>query len=254
MKREVRQRCGFGCVLCGLPLYHYDHMNEYSVVKEHEAENLTLLCAQHHDEKTKGLLPLAKVQAANADPFNLRAGASRPHYLHYSGNRAVVALGSNEFTSDGGDFVAVLVDGVPLIYFRFESEQALLTVQLFDDFNQPLLQIVDNELVYSVSTWDVEFVGTTLTIRAASRDIFLVVKFCAPDRLEIIRGRLLLNGVRILIQNGIVTVGDSLMMVGSRAVNCAAGLNVGHDPTNMPSGYRVVHVNRYATHQPAATS
>ncbi len=26
IQREVRQRCGFGCVICGLPLYDYDHI------------------------------------------------------------------------------------------------------------------------------------------------------------------------------------------------------------------------------------
>ena len=26
IQREVRQRCGFGCVVCGLPLYEYDHL------------------------------------------------------------------------------------------------------------------------------------------------------------------------------------------------------------------------------------
>jgi 5-methylcytosine-specific restriction endonuclease McrA len=35
VKREVRQRCGFGCVICGLPIYEYDHLVPYAQVLSH---------------------------------------------------------------------------------------------------------------------------------------------------------------------------------------------------------------------------
>ena len=57
IQREVRQRCGFGCVICGMPLYEYEHMKEWAIVREHVADDITLLCDQHHREKTSGLLP-----------------------------------------------------------------------------------------------------------------------------------------------------------------------------------------------------
>jgi hypothetical protein len=44
MKREIRQRCGFGCVLCGIRIYQYDHIIDYAQVQEHTADNITLLC------------------------------------------------------------------------------------------------------------------------------------------------------------------------------------------------------------------
>ncbi|NKR48795.1 cell division protein [Rhodococcus hoagii] len=252
IKRAVRQRCGFGCVICGIPLYDYDHMVEYSVVKEHEAENLTLLCKQHHDEKTKGLLPLEVVLKADADPFNLRAGVTSPYALHYAGDVASVALGSNEFTATGHHFAAVLIDGIPIIYFRFEDGQYLLTVQLFDEFNEPVLIIRDNELVHSVTPWDVEFIQTRMIIRGGRGDIFLELRFRPPGRLEIPRGRLLLNGVRILIQNESVLVGESLWMIGGRTESSPAGISVGYDPNNIPAGRRVHHVNRYTAHNAAS--
>lgn len=31
IQREVRQRCGFGCVICGMPLYEYEHMEEWAL-------------------------------------------------------------------------------------------------------------------------------------------------------------------------------------------------------------------------------
>jgi 5-methylcytosine-specific restriction endonuclease McrA len=75
IKREVRQRCGFGCVICGSPIYEYEHMVEWCKTHHHRADELTLLCSQHHAEKTKRLLPEEKVKAANNNPYNLARGA-----------------------------------------------------------------------------------------------------------------------------------------------------------------------------------
>lgn len=84
IQREVRQRCGFGCVICGLPLYEYEHMEEWAIVKRHVADEITLLCDQHHREKTGGLLPVEVVRAANKSPFNLKEGNSKPYNLHFA--------------------------------------------------------------------------------------------------------------------------------------------------------------------------
>jgi len=78
IKREVRQRCGFGCVICGAPIYEYDHIIDWSIVKKHEAKNITLLCPQHHTEKTKGLLTREQVANSNMNPFSLQKGKVSP--------------------------------------------------------------------------------------------------------------------------------------------------------------------------------
>ncbi len=53
IQREVRKRCGFGCVLCGLPLYEYEHMEEWAQVKRHIADEITLLCDCFDPYKTR---------------------------------------------------------------------------------------------------------------------------------------------------------------------------------------------------------
>src|SRR5262245_53494220 len=85
VQREVRQRCGFGCVVCGLPFYHYDHMEDWSITQTHDPANVTLLCHKHHGEKTNGLLPLREVKKANDNPHNKRQGVSTPYDLHFTG-------------------------------------------------------------------------------------------------------------------------------------------------------------------------
>ena len=52
LKREVRQRCGFGCVICGYPIYEYDHILGWAKVKRHLTMKITILCDQHTKAKT----------------------------------------------------------------------------------------------------------------------------------------------------------------------------------------------------------
>jgi len=52
VKRTIRQRCGFGCVICGLPIYEYDHIFGYKNETGHIVEEITLLCDHHHKLKT----------------------------------------------------------------------------------------------------------------------------------------------------------------------------------------------------------
>jgi trigger factor len=139
IQREIRQRCGFGCVICGLPLYEYEHLLGSANLRRHVAEEITLLCDQHHREKTAGLLPIEKMIKANNTPYNLREGVSKPYDLHYSGEECEVVIGSNVFsTRDGGygtTLVPVSVDGTPLLGFILGDGHLLLNVNIFAEYN-----------------------------------------------------------------------------------------------------------------------
>lgn len=212
IKRKVRQRCGFGCVICGIPLYHYDHIVPWSDVKKHEADNIVLLCAQHHDEKTRGLLPVARVIQANEAPANLATGVSTPHLLYYDGNHCEAVIGSNVHVwpkmHDGQLVTPILIDDTPIVSFLVEDGHLLLTVQLFDEDNELLLKVLDNELVFSTEEWDVEFVGRKLTVRSAPRDIFVSMTFKTPSSIVIDSARIRRNGLKIRIQPSCVIVGE----------------------------------------------
>lgn len=235
IQREVRQRCGFGCVICGMPLYEYEHMEEWAQVQRHVAEELTLLCDQHHREKTGGLLPKEAVREANANPFNLREGVSKPYALHFSGKEAEVVVGGNSFTCQDGGYgtvmVPVSVDGTPLIGFILADGHLLLNLVIFDEFNQPVLHIKNNQLLYSVAPWDIQLVGTTLTVREGHRKILIEIDFCPPNKVVINRGRLLRNGVEILIRpSNILITNNAAVISGCSAHNCHGGLIIGaHD-------------------------
>jgi hypothetical protein len=96
VKREVRQRCGFGCVICGKPLYDYDHKLGFSKVRRHVAEQITLLCPTHHADECLMVAggPL-HWRMSLPNPVGI-FGRSHPILGSDSGHRLYHATGVNE--------------------------------------------------------------------------------------------------------------------------------------------------------------
>lgn len=215
MKREVRQRCGFGCVICGMPLYTYEHMLGYANVHRDVAQEFTLLCYQHQYERTHGLLPVENVIRADKTPYNLQKGVSKPYTLHYDGLDCIVDIGANvfDFHDEGNstEFVALAFDDDSLVSFKLEHGQWLLSLQAFDQHDELLLKIIDNELAYSTIPWDIELVGRNLVIREAKRNILIDILFEPPSKIKIQSGHLMHNGIEIEIKP------DYLLVVNTRS-------------------------------------
>lgn len=250
IQREVRQRCGFGCVICGMPLYEYEHMEEWAVVKRHVAEEITLLCDQHHREKTGGLLPIEAVREANDNPLNLRDGVSKPYDLHFSGKTAEIEIGSNSFTCEdkgyGTQMIPISVDGTPLIGLMLADGHLLLNLIIFDEFNAPVLHIKNNQLYYSTDPWDIQLIGTKLIVREAHRKILIEIIFSPPDKVVINRGRFLRNGVEILVRpTNILVTNNSCIISKTRAHNCNGGLIIGHHENSIGGFFALEGVPRY---------
>ncbi|MGW2283936.1 hypothetical protein [Streptomyces phaeochromogenes] len=202
IKRQIRQRCGFGCVICGLPLYEYEHMREWSIAKEHDPDEMTILCPTHHAEKTRGLLPVEDVLAANRRPRNLRFGLSEAFPLRYSGDSCLVNLGSNRIVHDfSRDAIvpALTIRGCPVIRIKREDGRLLLSLRIFDRQGRLLLDINENELLFSIDSWDVELVGKRLTIRKGLRVILAQVDFYAPSAIVINRGNFSYDGFEVQV-------------------------------------------------------
>lgn len=108
-----------------------------------------------------------------------------------------------------------------------------LTFVIYDEFNQRALHIKNNQIYYSVGIWDIQLVGTKLTIREAQRKILIEIIFQPPNKVIIERGRFLLNGVEIIIRPDsifITNTRDTLRENTARNVNF--GLVVGESNTD----------------------
>lgn len=248
-KRSVRQRCGFGCVICGLPLYEYDHVTPLAEGGIDEAGNITLLCSMHHAMKTRGLLSARVVTDANAAPKNRQAGRSAPFGVLDGVDRIEVRCGSNRFYSKGPQFVPFVVDGRALIAVELQGECALLYLWAFDRSNRLALEVVQNEVVHMVDAWDITFRGPVLQIRSAPRDILIRVRFDPAGIVTVEKATLYYNGVGIGVTSEGVTIGG-LRLRGSEFEG-TLGVVVGDMPPDI--GGAAIHlpvVDRYDYESP----
>jgi len=241
-----------------MPLYEYEHMLGWATVKRHEAEEITLLCDQHHREATSGLLPAEDVRKANLDPFNLRSGVSRPYDLHYSGDRCETLLGSSvsfafQPKSFPAETVSVAIDATPLLGFTLDEGHLFLHLQVFDEMNERVLSIVENQLVYSVAPWDITLVGRNLVIRSAPGEILVDIKFDTPNRIVVQRGRFLLNGAELLLTPDYVLLTNHARLISEVHVEGPRfGLVVGAGNIGGGAAVPMPEVSRYGFDRAAA--
>lgn len=204
IKREIRQRCGFGCVVCGIPLYDYDHIEQFSEVNEHKAENLTLLCSMHHREKTNGLLSISQVREANLAPYNVVKGVSSPYRLNMEGSNFELTMGKCKLMIDNlnpqNDFIIpFLIDNHKLISFEIIDGRLFFNLVILNNDGELLLKVEENEMIYNSEQWDVEFVGTRMKLREGSRKIVLDMEFKIPNQVLIHYGEFYYKNHQIIV-------------------------------------------------------
>lgn len=231
VRREIRTRCGFGCVICGLAYYDYEHFDpDFKDAKEHKAEGMTLLCMQCNQKRARGTLSAATVARANAHPKCKQQG--------FASELFDFGLEPIEVKFAGASFVdcgtLIQVRGVDLLSFKPPAEPGspfLLSGLLSDATGATTLRIVDNEWFAGDENWDVEVVGPLITIRRGVGDIALQVRVMPPHALVIERVDMQCEGVFIKGEGDILKFsGDGLNWNTLQSVSmssCRIGIRIG---------------------------
>lgn len=239
-------------MICGIPLYEYDHIHDWAKTHRHLADELTLLCDFHHKQKTLTLLTTEQVEAANADPYNIRHAVSAPFGLNFTPSDDVhVILGGDRFALPT-DLFPVVVDNQPLIGFVRADDGLALHLHLRDRFNNTVLAVSNNELMLRTDAWDVEFTGGTLTLREAARRILLRIAFEPPNRVTISRAQLMCNGVLIDVTAKGVNLNRNEVHFEGNWWRTRVGLTVGYCPDfRAPMDFLRQQVDRYVVDVPS---
>ncbi len=203
--RQVRQRCGFGCVICGSGIYQYEHFNPpFMDCRHHSAEGITLLCGSHHDEKERGFLPLEKIEIANQSPFCKKQGFKNQLYLNEDCPR--LFLGSNEFF---GYKDVILIEEFSLLRIdppEFENSPFRLSGHFFNENGEELLSIKQNEWRGNPDCWDATTEGGIITIKTRGEQVKTLVKISVneqPKKILISELDMFYQGFKFIINNGI---------------------------------------------------
>jgi hypothetical protein len=198
IRREIRQRCGFGCVICGSAIYEYEHVDPvFADAKIHEPDCITLLCSNHHALVTKGLLSKESVKEAGARPKCKESGFSFGPFDIGRGPPEIV-LGTIT-ARNAKTLIRIKGDNVFWIAAPTEAGRPfLLNARFFDTDGTTILDIVENEWHSSSENWDVEVVGARITIRKRLGDLSLVLRSEPSHRLVVERMNMIHRGIRII--------------------------------------------------------
>lgn len=187
VRREIRGRCGFGCVICGLAYYDYEHFApDFKDAKEHNPQGMTLLCMQCNQKRARGTLSAATVARANENPKCKQQGFAS-ELFDFGPEPIEVFFAGVSFTDCR---TLIQIRGVDVLSIRPPEEPGspvLLSGFLADSTGATTLKIVDNEWSAGDENWDVEVVGPRITIRRGPGDIALQIRVLPPHKLTIER-------------------------------------------------------------------
>jgi hypothetical protein len=229
--RQVRQRDGFGCVICGNAFYTYDHFDpEFVEAEKHDPHGICLLCGTCHRRKTSGLLSTESVKAAVLHPKCKEKGFSWGA-LDVGNEHPEIILGS--FTAYKVKVLIKIYDEEIFSVLPPENSGGpfRINARLTDPDGRTILEILENELRASSENWDVELVGPRITVRLKPGEIILILRSEPPLRLVVERLQMQHRGTTIQAQEGhdiIVRTPNAAEFrgFGYRGEECAVGIQV----------------------------
>jgi hypothetical protein len=196
IKRKIRQRCGFGCVVCGSSIVDYEHVDpEYADAKEHDPTKMTLLCPMCHRMVSGKVWSKEKVIQGMLEPRCMQRDFKNPAFDFGLAPPAVIFAG-NLFMN--GRPVSIVNGQLIAKIMPPEAQGApyRLHAMFFNSNGVPSLSIVDNIWSPMNLNWDLEVVGPRIIVRDKPRTISLVLKALPPKAIEIERVDMFMRGVR----------------------------------------------------------
>lgn len=201
VKRSVRQRCGFGCAVCGSAIYVYHHFApEFSEAESHNPSGIVLLCPGCHGDIDKGLLSEETVNHSALHPKCQESGEAKKS-LPLNSEGIIIKLGGNA------------IIGTPIIFRIFgrillkadapESEDGpcRLTGYFYDNKEKETCIIINNELILKNNAWDITWVSNKVMIRNEYKKIVFQAQFYLPKLFHIERLNMVYKGWRTTVDN-----------------------------------------------------
>ncbi len=231
--RQVRQRCGFGCVICGLAVYQYEHFDpDFKDATTHNPDGITLLCGSCHDNVTRRVWSKEKVRLANQNPRCLGQG--------FSWGAFDISTKDFEFVLGGvkmqGVPVPLLVSNQPLIEVAPPEQEGApfrLSAHFYDQTGKLTFSIVSNEWKGPIENWDIEHIGGRFTIRKKMGDIVLQFK-CYPPKMIVV------ERLKMTYDDSVLSIGpDSFLTVLSKKSGTNMFVGPGHCLKNFEVGILV---------------
>lgn len=210
IKREVRQRCGFGCIFCGCPIVDYHHFDPpFTEGVLHDPDRLTLLCVKCHRGLHSRQIDQREFRRALASPCCLKQGWVGLSIRH-TYEDTVIHIGRSTWKRTP---VLIRAYEKPVLCIEPPDEGGhywLLSGHITDSGGKTLLRIDRNEWQTPTEHWDIKIKGSRLEIRNASRSLGLVLDYPAENTIAFYGIDWLIGGIPLQCpKNGDLVFGSA---------------------------------------------
>lgn len=237
IRRALRREAYFGCAECGSPILEYHHIIPFAEEKLHRPEHMIALCPTHH--RSFGKMHRKKCYDLKNNPRNKTNNVIRG-LLGSDVEIDSVAVGSNIYINTPTIFSYY---NKPIISYRFEDGQFLLSVRLPGKDFWPDLHIKENDVIISSNKLlDVDFKTNYLKIFREDGGYIEVD----------VRKNTAAVAAEFSIGNEFYKFNSSESNVGGMSIknstisNCGSGIGIG-------DGKHTIHWPNYAMIRPRAT-
>jgi hypothetical protein len=175
VERLLRQEAGYGCCVCGHPIFQYHHIVPYTANDPHyRPEDMMILCPNHHDQATQAVMNESTQRGHKARPHNIRQGHAGG-LLTVEQARPEINIGGSVGMIGAGNLLEV--DHEMLLGLTLAEKGALLlNIGLYDRDDTLIAELHENEWTTDDPLpWDIDFGYRNLTIRSAPREIALSI-------------------------------------------------------------------------------
>lgn len=226
IKKQIRRRCGFGCVRCGFGWYDYEHFNpDYCDAKEHNPDGMTLLCMSCNQKRNRGTLSRETVITANKNPKCLEEGFAKESF-DYGTNLIEVKFASNTFIDCEH---IICIDDLPILSIKNpieESDTFLMSGIFFNSEGEKSFEIKDNEWFGEIDNWDIECIGKRIIIKENDKETTLIIRQEPPNLFVIEEINMLFNNTRIIGDENRLEIRDKDEQIS--LINMSNNLLSGH--------------------------
>ena len=189
VRREVRQRSKFGCVICRRGFYQYEHIDPpFEDATEHNPDHICCLCGSCHDDVTRGRRSKASVKAAYHKIQRLPNKRVHPPIGPLDFHDGNVELSIGGLTLNPAIRTILRYHGQDIIKIfpsERQDEPGRISAVFTNDEGIAVLRLEENEWIGSLDNWDIEVVRKRITIRRDKGRVVLQLRLDPPGRIVV---------------------------------------------------------------------
>jgi len=233
IKREIRKRCGFGCVRCGFGWYDYEHFDpDYCDATEHNPNKMTLLCMSCNQKRNRGILSRESVIEANKNPKCLEEGFANEQF-DYGSSPIEVIIGECRFINCQH---ILCINNEPILTIKNpeeENDTFLLSGKFFNSEGIKIFEIKNNQWFGDINNWDIECVGKKIKIKENESTNTLTIRQEPPHSFIIEKIDMFYKNARIVLDRNILKImtsdGQKIKTEATLLSTGIVGANIGID-------------------------